>query len=115
MQKVSRLARWLCRDPRVLILDNPTRGVDAGAKEEVYKLIRRLSADGVGFLLITDDLLELIGLSNRVVIMQHGKIAKIVDAPKHAKPTERALIEAMLAEIRPAVPSVANKELAMTP
>ncbi len=113
-QKVV-LARWLCRDPRVLILDNPTRGVDAGAKEEVYKLIRRLSADGVGFLLITDDLLELIGLSNRVVIMQHGKIAKIVDAPKHAKPTERALIEAMLAEIRPAVPSVANKELAMTP
>ncbi len=109
------LARWLCRNPRVLILDNPTRGVDAGAKEEIYKLIRRLSAEGVGFLLITDDLLELIGLSNRVVIMQHGKIAKVVDAPKHAKPSERELIEAMLAQTRPAIPSVANKELAMTP
>ena len=114
------LARWLCRNPRVLILDNPTRGVDAGAKEEIYKLIRRLSAEGVGFLLITDDLLELIGLSNRVIIMQHGKIAKIVDAPKNAKPTERELIEAMLAQTPPAVPAtaapaVANKELAMTP
>lgn len=90
------LARWLCRDPRILILDNPTRGVDAGAKEEIYKLIRQLSAEGMGILLITDDLLELIGLSNRVVVMQHGRIVKVVDAPTQAKPTERALVEAML-------------------
>jgi ribose transport system ATP-binding protein len=107
------LARWLCRDPKVLILDNPTRGVDAGAKEEIYELIRRLSADGVGFLLITDDLLELIGLSNRVVIMQHGKIAKIVDASMNAKPTERELIEAMLAQPPATDPASANEELAI--
>jgi ribose transport system ATP-binding protein len=111
-QKVV-LARWLCRDPKVLILDNPTRGVDAGAKEEIYELIRRLSTDGVGFLLITDDLLELIGLSNRVVIMQHGKIAKIVDASMNAKPTERELIEAMLAQPPPTDPASANEELAI--
>ncbi len=92
------LARWLCRDPRLLILDNPTRGVDAGAKEEIYKLIRGLCEQGVGVLLITDDLLELIGLSNRVVIMQHGAVTNIVEAPQHAKPTERQLIEAMLTE-----------------
>ncbi len=96
-QKVV-LARWLCRDPRVLILDNPTRGVDAGAKEEIYKLIRRLSAKGVGVLLITDDPLELIGLSNRVMVMQHGKITRIVEAPAEAKPSERELIEYMLSQ-----------------
>ncbi len=90
------LARWLCRDPQILILDNPTRGVDAGAKEEIYQLIRELCSRGVGIFLITDDLLELIGLSNRVVIMQHGKIAKIVDAPADCKPSERALVAAML-------------------
>lgn len=92
------LARWLCRDPRVLILDNPTRGVDAGAKEEIYALIRGLSARGVGILLITDDLLELIGLSNRIMVMQNGRITKAVDAPAHAKPTERQLIAYMLSQ-----------------
>ncbi len=94
-QKVV-LARWLCRNPRVLVLDSPTRGVDAGAKEEIYELLRQLSSERVGILLITDDLLELIGLSNRVVIMQQGRITRVVDAPKHAKPSERELIEAML-------------------
>jgi ribose transport system ATP-binding protein len=68
-QKVV-LARWLCRTPRVLVLDNPTRGVDAGAKEEIYQVIRDLTDRGVGILLITDELLELIGLSNRILIMQ---------------------------------------------
>jgi ribose transport system ATP-binding protein len=92
------LARWLCRDPRVLILDNPTRGVDAGAKEEIYKLIRGLCSKGVGILLITDDLLELIGLSNRIMVMQNGRIVRVVEAPARAKPSERALIEAMLSQ-----------------
>lgn len=92
------LARWLCREVKVLILDNPTRGVDAGAKEEIYKLIRKLSSEGVGIILITDELLELIGLSNRVVIMRHGRVAQTVDASVNAKPTERQLIEIMLSQ-----------------
>ena len=92
------LARWLCREPRVLILDNPTRGVDAGAKEEIYRLVRGLSAKGVAILLITDDLLELIGLSNRIMIMQHGRLTRAVDAPGHAKPSERELIAYMLSQ-----------------
>ena len=96
-QKVV-LARWLCRDVKVLILDNPTRGVDAGAKEEIYKLIRKLSSEGVGIILITDELLELIGLSNRVVIMRHGRVAETIDASVNAKPTERQLIEIMLSQ-----------------
>ncbi len=94
-QKVV-LARWLCRDVKVLVLDNPTRGVDAGAKEEIYGLIRQLTARGVAVVLITDELLELIGLSNRIAIMQHGRVAAVVDAPPEAKPTEQRLIELML-------------------
>lgn len=103
-QKVV-LARWLCRDPRVLILDNPTRGVDAGAKEEIYKLIRGLSAKGVGILLITDDLLELIGLSNRIMVMQNGRITKVVEASADAKPSERELIAYMLSQAGNGAPS----------
>ncbi len=94
-QKVV-LARWLCRQLKVLILDNPTRGVDAGAKEEIYRLIRGLTGEGVAVLLITDDLLELIGLSNRIAIMQHGQVTKTVAAPPEGKPSERQLISLML-------------------
>jgi ribose transport system ATP-binding protein len=94
-QKVV-LARWLCRSPRVLVLDNPTRGVDAGAKEEIYQVIRDLTDRGVGILLITDELLELIGLSNRILIMRRGRIAAEVPAPPDAKPSEHDLIAWML-------------------
>jgi ribose transport system ATP-binding protein len=94
-QKVV-LARWLCRNPSVLVLDNPTRGVDAGAKEEIYRLIRNLTDSGVGILLITDELLELIGLSNRVLIMQRGRIVTEIAAPVDAKPSEREVVAWML-------------------
>ncbi|MGN8119135.1 sugar ABC transporter ATP-binding protein [Labrys sp. 22185] len=94
-QKVV-LARWLARDPDILVLDNPTRGVDAGAKEEIYRLIRDLTAAGVGILLITDELLELIGLSNRLLIMQRGRIVTEIDAPIDAKPSEREVVAWML-------------------
>ncbi|HWL71948.1 MAG TPA: sugar ABC transporter ATP-binding protein [Geminicoccus sp.] len=94
-QKVV-LARWLARKPKVLILDNPTRGVDAGAKEEIYALIRDLADEGVGILLITDELLELIGLSNRILIMQRGRVVTEVAAPADAKPGERELVAWML-------------------
>jgi len=94
-QKVV-LARWLARPLKVLVLDNPTRGVDAGAKEEIYTLLRRLAEEGVAIVLITDELLELIGMSNRILIMQHGSISTAVDAPAHDKPTEHELVEAML-------------------
>ncbi|QRM57800.1 sugar ABC transporter ATP-binding protein [Sinorhizobium sp. BG8] len=94
-QKVV-LARWLARQPKVLILDNPTRGVDAGAKQEIYRLIRDLTDQGVGILLITDELLELIGLSNRILIMQRGNIVSEVPASPDAKPTEHQLVALML-------------------
>lgn len=94
-QKVV-LARWLARRLKTLILDNPTRGVDAGAKEEIYRLIRGLTDEGVAIVLITDELLELIGLSNRIAIMRHGRIVRTLPAPVEAKPTEQELVEVML-------------------
>ena len=96
-QKVV-LARWLARQLRVLILDNPTRGVDAGAKEEIYGLLRALSQEGVSIVLITDELLELIGLSNRIAIMRHGRVCTTIAAPADAKPTEQALVAKMLSD-----------------
>lgn len=94
-QKVV-LAKWLCRSPSVIVLDNPTRGIDAGTKEEVYKLIRQIAASGAGIILITDELLELIGLSNRIAIMRSGQLTAIVDAPSSHKPSEQELVSLML-------------------
>ncbi len=73
-QKVV-LGKWLAGNPKVLILDEPTRGVDVGAKEEVYGLVRRLAAEGVAVLLISSDLPELIRLSDRINVMCEGRIA----------------------------------------
>lgn len=94
-QKVV-LARWLARRLKVLILDNPTRGVDAGAKEEIYGFIRDLTDAGTAVILISDELLELIGLSNRIAIMRQGRITRILPAPPDAKPSEQELVGAML-------------------
>jgi ribose transport system ATP-binding protein len=94
-QKVV-LAKWLCRSPAVIILDNPTRGIDAGAKEEVYKLVRQLTASGACIILITDELLELIGLSNRIAVMRGGRLTAVLNAPPRCKPSERELVSHML-------------------
>jgi ribose transport system ATP-binding protein len=100
-QKVV-LARWLQRDLRVLVLDNPTRGVDAGAKEEIYQQIRKLTAHDVGVILITDELAELIGLANRILVMQRGAVVAEIPAPPDGKPTEHDLIPHMLPSTRAA-------------
>jgi ABC-type sugar transport system ATPase subunit len=94
-QKVV-LARWLRRDLKVLVLDNPTRGVDAGAKEEIYTHLRALAEQGVGVIVITDELTELIGLANRILIMQRGRVVTEIPSPPSAKPTEHDLLPHML-------------------
>lgn len=94
-QKVV-MAKWLARGVDVLVLDNPTRGVDVGAKEEIYALMRELTGKGVSILLITDDLLELIGLSNRILVMRDGKVVAERPAPPDAKPTEQELVGFMV-------------------
>jgi rhamnose transport system ATP-binding protein len=76
-QKVA-LARWLATKPRVLILDEPTQGVDVGAKGEIHRIIRRLAADGLAVLLISSDLPEVLALSDRVGVMRGGLLATIL-------------------------------------
>ncbi len=94
-QKVV-LAKWLARGVDVLVLDNPTRGVDVGAKEEIYGLMRDLTEKGVSIVLVSDDLLELIGLSNRIIVMRDGKVTFERPAPASDKPTEQELVQHMV-------------------
>jgi len=77
-QKVV-LAKWLCMAPRLLIFDEPTRGVDVGAKNEIYRLLRELSDHGVGILMISSDMEEVIGVSDRVAVMHEGRIAGFLE------------------------------------
>jgi rhamnose transport system ATP-binding protein len=71
-QKVV-LAKWLATEPRVLILDEPTRGVDVGTKADVHRLVSDLAADGLGILLISSDLPEVLAMSDRIVVMREGR------------------------------------------
>ena len=73
-QKVV-LGKWLSRTPRVLILDEPTRGIDIGAKSEIYALTDRLASEGVAVLLISSDLEEILGMSDRVLVMHESRLA----------------------------------------
>ena len=68
------LAKWLGTYPHVLILDEPTRGVDVGAKFEIYRIIRQLAAEGTAILLVSSELPELLGLSDRIVVMHEGRV-----------------------------------------
>ncbi len=74
-QKVA-LARWLATKPRVLILDEPTQGVDVGAKGEIHRIIRRLAADGLAVLLISSDLPEVLAMSDRIGVMRGGRLVE---------------------------------------
>lgn len=78
-QKVI-LARWIAQQPRVLIVDEPTRGVDVGAKEDVHDLIREIAAQGVAVLLISSDLPEILALSDRIVTLLEGNVTSEIDA-----------------------------------
>ena len=71
-QKVC-LAKWLAMDPKVIILDEPTRGIDVGAKAEIHKLIERLAKDGMAVILISSELPEILGASDRIVVLYEGR------------------------------------------
>jgi ribose transport system ATP-binding protein len=77
-QKVV-LGKWLCLEPKLLLLDEPTRGIDVGSKEEIYKLMDQLAARGVAILFASSELEEIIGLSDRVLVMHEGRITGELD------------------------------------
>ncbi|TDT97461.1 monosaccharide ABC transporter ATP-binding protein (CUT2 family) [Streptomyces sp. 846.5] len=93
-QKVV-LARWLARRPKLLILDEPTRGVDVGAKAEIYSIINDLAAQGMALLVISSELPELLGLSDRIVVMQGGRVTGEVS---RAQATEERVLALAMAE-----------------
>jgi ribose transport system ATP-binding protein len=78
-QKVV-LAKWLLANLRVLLLNDPTRGIDVGAKREIFGLMRELTAAGMGIIFATSDLTELVGMSDRVAVMYEGTIITTLGA-----------------------------------
>ena len=82
-QKVS-LARWLATKPKLLILDEPTQGVDVGAKSEIHKIIRRLAKEGLAVLMISSDLPEILGMSDRIAVMRGGRMVEVLPAKSDA-------------------------------
>lgn len=82
-QKVS-LARWLATKPKLLILDEPTQGVDVGAKSEIHKIIRQLAKEGLAVLMISSDLPEILGMSDRIAVMRGGRIAGMLPGKSEA-------------------------------
>jgi ribose transport system ATP-binding protein len=89
-QKVV-IARWLATKPKVLILDEPTRGIDVGAKAEVHALIARLAEQGVAILMISSELPEILGMSHRILVMRGGRI--VADIPRQ-QATEESIMAA---------------------
>jgi inositol transport system ATP-binding protein len=83
-QKVV-LAKWLAMQPRVMIFDEPTRGIDIGAKSEIYRLMRQLADSGVAVLMISSDMEEVIGVSDRVAVMHEGQISGILDRARFSE------------------------------
>lgn len=89
-QKVI-IARWLATNPRILILDEPTRGIDVGAKAEVHALIADLAEHGVAIIMVSSELPEVLGMSHRVLVMRQGRIA--ADLPR-SEATEESIMAA---------------------
>jgi ABC-type sugar transport system ATPase subunit len=73
-QQKAILGRWVLREPRILLLDEPTAGIDIGAKNEIYALVRNLAARGMGLLIASSEFDELVGLCHRILVMRHGRI-----------------------------------------
>ena len=96
-QKVV-LSKWLETRPRVLILDEPTRGIDVGAKVEVHQLIDELVQQGMAIILISSDLPEVLAMSDRILVMREGRQMAIVD---RAEATQERAARAAMGQERP--------------
>jgi ABC-type sugar transport system ATPase subunit len=93
-QKVV-VGKWLASSPRLLIMDEPTRGVDVGAKAEIHRLLSELAAQGLAILMISSELPEILGMSDRIVVMREGRnVAEF----SRAEATQENVVTAMMAE-----------------
>ena len=84
------VAKWLCTKAKIFIFDEPTRGIDVGAKAEIYALMDDLAKEGAAILMISSELPEVIGMSDRIYVMREGRI--VADIP-HAEVTQEGIIE----------------------
>ena len=98
-QKVV-LGKWLAIRPRVLLLDEPTRGIDVGAKQEIYRLMEELARQGVAILFVSSEMEEVLGLSDRVLVMHEGRITG--ELARHELSEEAVMHLATGAELRAA-------------
>ncbi|WP_019123363.1 sugar ABC transporter ATP-binding protein [Brevibacillus massiliensis] len=80
-QQKAILSRWIIQEPRILILDEPCRGVDVGAKAEIFAQISQLAQQGVGIIMISSEIPEIVGMSDRAIVMREGRIAGILEKP----------------------------------
>jgi len=94
-QKVV-LAKWRVAGVKVVILDHPTRGIDVGAKEDVYELVRDMTAEGLAVILLGDTLEEVIGLSSRILVMRDGEVTARFEAAPGKKPAQVELVRHMV-------------------
>lgn len=91
-QQKTVLAKWLIDTPRVLLFAEPTRGIDVGARFEIYQLMRDLANNGAGIIMVSSDLIELIGMSDRIVVMRGGRLA--AEMPGNTATEERIMLAA---------------------
>ena len=94
-QKVV-LAKWLGRQPSLLIVDEPTRGIDIGTKAEVHRLLEELAGEGVAVLVISSELPEVLRLANRILVMREGRLVAEFD---HADASEEAIVAAATGQL----------------
>ena len=90
------LAKWLALDPKVLILDEPTRGIDVGSKEQIYTLVRSLADNGTAVIVISSELVEVLGLSDRILVMADGRI---VGELAHDDASEEAVLRLITSRV----------------
>src|SRR5262249_56390013 len=102
-QKVM-LSKWLNTHPALLILDEPTRGIDVGAKAEVHAMIGELAAEGIGIIMISSDLPEVLAMSDRVLVMREGRQIEIFD---RADASQESVMTAAMGQANEGVDGVA--------
>ena len=89
------IAKWLATNPKILLLDEPTRGIDVGAKAEIYKLINELAEQGIGIIVVSSELPEILAISDNILVLSESKLTA---AMKRSDADEEKIMSAAIAE-----------------